>query len=60
MTKSQAQDLSWPEYSLGAWEADWGPLLTNSRDQVEGLEPGGGCHNVLRHVLVFPETEARR
>lgn len=40
--------------------ADWCPSLTNSWNQVEGLEAGGGCHYILRHVLICSETEARR
>lgn len=45
---------------LGTWGENRGPLLTDSRDKVEGLEPGGGCHDVLRHVVVGSGTEARR
>ena len=33
VTKLQIQDLNWPMlHSLGVWETERGPLLTNSRD----------------------------
>lgn len=45
---------------FGDLGVDLHPSLTYSWDQVEGLETGDGCHDVLRHVIICSERETRR